>query len=103
SAPAAVTIEVTPVNDPPVTAPDSFAGRQDTPLLVAVGDVLANDRPGPVNEAGQHLALTGVSTGAGSHGTASLAGGTITFVPDPGYFGPAAITYTVCDDGTTAG
>ena len=31
----------------------------------------------------------------------TLADGTITYVPDTGFAGPATFTYTVCDDGTT--
>src|SRR5262249_24595527 len=65
--------------------------------------LLANDRPGPPNEADQTLTVTGVHTGASSHGTAALAGNEVTYTPDPGYVGSATIFYTACDDGTTNG
>ena len=103
SAPATVAITVTEVNDAPVAGADAAAAQQDTALELPVAGLLANDVPGPANEAGQTLTVTAVTTSAASHGSATLVGGTITYTPDAGYTGPATIAYTVCDDGTTAG
>ncbi len=103
SAPGAVTLAVSEVNDPPVTGPDAVAGPENASLGVPVKDVLANDRPGPANESAQNLVVQSVKPTADSHGSATLAGETITYSPDRGYFGPATIVYTACDDGTTAG
>ncbi len=72
-------------------------------LTLTAAQLLANDRPGPQNESDQTLTLTAVTAGTGSHGTASLVGGTITYIPDAGYIGPATLRYTACDNGTTNG
>jgi hypothetical protein len=72
-------------------------------LTITVAELLANDRPGPANESGQSLTVTSVSTGSFTHGTATLANGVVTYVPDAGFGGTAAFTYRACDDGTTAG
>ena len=99
---ATVSITVTEVNDPPVAGADSASAGSE-PLELAAALLLANDVPGPANESGQTLTLTAVNAGPDTHGTVSLAGGTITYIPDAGFAGPASFTYTVCDNGTTAG
>jgi Big-like domain-containing protein/hemolysin type calcium-binding protein len=103
SAPGAATVDVTEVNDPPVTAPDTFAGGEDKPAEISAADLLANDRPGPANESAQKLVVRSVATNGDSHGSATLADDKITYTPEAGFAGAAAITYTACDDGTTAG
>ncbi|HEV8461944.1 MAG TPA: Ig-like domain-containing protein, partial [Gaiellaceae bacterium] len=103
SAPGTVTVTVSPVNDPPTTSPDAFTTLQDTALQVTAAQVLANDSPGPPDEASQTLTVGSVGAGPASHGTATLTGGTIVYTPDGGYVGPATITYTACDNGTTGG
>ncbi|WP_108667151.1 tandem-95 repeat protein [Euzebya rosea] len=100
-----VTVTVTEVNDPPLVGPDAAITDEDVPVDLAVADLLGNDLPGPDNESTQALALTAVSVGPDSHGTARLDSdtGLITYTPDTGYEGLATFTATVCDDGTTAG
>jgi hypothetical protein len=65
--------------------------------------LLANDTAGPANEAGQTLTVTAVTAGPDTHGTVTLAGGTVTYTAAPGFAGVATYTYRVCDNGTTAG
>ena len=102
SEPATVSITVTEVNDPPLPGADSVAmPAGETTLSIGVQTLLANDRTGPANESDQSLAVTAVSGGPDTHGTVTLAGKAITFVPDPGFSGSATFGYTVCDDGTT--
>jgi RHS repeat-associated protein len=72
-------------------------------LTFTAEQLLANDRPGPANESSQTLVITGVRTGANSHGTVSLDNGVVTYTPDEGFFGTAVIFYTACDNGTTNG
>ena len=103
SAPGPVTLDVSEVNDPPVTASDQAGGIQDKTLEIPAAYVLANDSPGPANESAQQLAVQSVGTQGDSHGSAALVGNKITYSPDAGYFGPATITYVACDNGTTAG
>ena len=110
--PNVLTLGITPANDAPVTAADTAATLEDTPLS---GNVLANDS----DVDGDTLAVTGFSVaglpGAFAAGsTATLAGvGTLTLAADGSYtFTPAAhyngavpqVTYTVSDGtASTAG
>jgi PKD repeat protein len=94
-----VSLTVTSVNDPPVAVGDSATLAQGGTTLV---DVLANDSPGPANESGQHLTLDSI-TAAALHGTAVLESGKVRYTPAAGYSGLDAVTYKVCDDGTTGG
>ena len=85
-------------------AAGALAAAAVTPTLtITVAELLANDRPGPANESTQSLTVTGLTTGAATHGTATLANGIVTYTPDAGFVGTAVITYTACDNGTTDG
>ncbi len=86
-----VTVAVGGANDPPVAVDDTATTPEDTELVVAATTLLANDTD-PEN---QTLSLTAV--GNASHGTVSLTGGQVHFVPDANYSGPAAFDYTVSD------
>ena len=102
SAPATVTLTVSEVNDPPVAGDDSFAADGPT-VTIAAAELLANDTAGPANEHDQTLKVTAVTSGPDTHGTVKLRYGTVTYTPDAGFTGTATFSYTVCDDGTTAG
>jgi subtilisin family serine protease len=86
---ATVTVEVVPVNDPPVAANDGASTTQGAPVTVAV---LAND----TDVDGGSLAIASVSDPP--HGTAAPnADGTITYTPDAGYSGADAFGYAATD------
>lgn len=74
---------------------DSFAGAEDTPLLIAGADLLAND----INGNAGILSLVSVSSLSG--GNAELVDGTILFTPTPDFDGRAIFEYVV-EDGTGA-
>jgi RHS repeat-associated protein len=84
-------------------AADSAGGNSDGTLVLTVQQLLANDRPGPQNEASQTLTVTGVRTTSASHGTAVLENDAVRYTPDAGYFGDAVLFYTACDNGATDG
>lgn len=85
-------------------APVAGAGSPlGTSLSFSVNELIAASTPGPPAESGQHLTVTTVTAAADTHGTATLANGTITFLPDFGFSGSASFSFTVCDDGTTGG
>jgi hypothetical protein len=94
-------LTVSPVNDSPVASADTKSVAEDGSLAFPASDLTANDSKGPPNESGQTLAVD--SVGDPVNGTVNLSGGNVTFVPTPGYSGPAGFEYTVCDDGTTGG
>ncbi|MEZ5406500.1 MAG: Ig-like domain-containing protein [Acidimicrobiales bacterium] len=91
TATATVTVNVTPSTvGPPVAVADTAQTNQGKAVTV---DVMANDR----NTLGSgSLTLSGAFADAAT-GSATLAGGSVTFTPAPAFFGPAQIRYTVHD------
>ncbi len=88
---ATVTVNVTPVNDPPVAANDSVLTNEDQPLTLTPATLLGND----VDVDGDPLTITGVQGAV--NGTVSLVNGVVVFTPAPNYNGPASFTYTMTD------
>src|SRR5690606_28193283 len=88
SAPTAVNVTVTPVNDAPVTANHSTSTTEDTPVS---GKVVASDVDGDV------LSYS-VQSGA-SHGTLTLNAttGDYTYTPAANYNGADSFTVSVSD------
>lgn len=86
---ATVTIAVAPGNDAPVALADSVFTDEDAPVTT---NVLAND-----SDVEKDLLRPSIVTGP-SHGSAVVnAIGTVTYAPDPNYFGPDSFTYRVND------
>lgn len=110
SAPATVSITVTAVNDPPVTANDAYSTDEDTLLSIeTLTGVLANDKPGPdtpgdaVDDESRQV-LTAALVHAPAHGRLRLnSDGSFTYSPDADYDGPDSFIYKACDNGTTNG
>ncbi len=98
SAPATVTLTVTPVNDAPVVTGESATASTSGSVSFATADLLAND----TDVDGDSLSIIAVAMGASPHGTVQLAGGVITYTPTVGYTGADSFTYTVSDGTTTA-
>ncbi|WP_309242985.1 Ig-like domain-containing protein [Hyalangium versicolor] len=100
TATATVTVNVTPVNDPPVATADIFSVAEDSAATVL--NVMANDSTGP--ETGETLSVTAV-TQPSSGGVVTLTGGVVSFKPDANFFGTATFTYTLADNngGTATG
>jgi VCBS repeat-containing protein len=88
-------------NQAPTVVGEAIDASQDQTLLIAPSLLLAND--GDVDNPHGDLFISGV--GAASHGTVSLSGGQISFVPEAGYTGGAWFQYTVSDGagGATVG
>ena len=88
-----LTVEVTPVDDEPIAVADRVTGYENLALDI---DVLAND----VDVDGDDLTVVSLAEATG--GAATTDGTTVRFVPDPGFFGPAYVRYTVSDGASTA-
>jgi hypothetical protein len=87
-----VNITVTPVNDAPVANADSFTTAEDTPLVISLVDLLAND----TDVEGSTLTVVSVANGTG--GTVVLNGnGTIKFTPNANFNGTATFSYVISD------
>jgi uncharacterized repeat protein (TIGR01451 family) len=91
---ATVDITIGAVADPPVAADDSATTPQGQPVEV---DVLANDDD-PDGWSDLDPATVTV-TGAPGHGQTSVdpITGKVTYTPDPGFSGPDAFSYEICD------
>jgi hypothetical protein len=86
---ATAIVTVQPVNDPPVATDDTEQTDEGTAVIIAV---LANDQ----DPDGDPLAVALVSDPP--NGTANInADNTITYLPDPNFFGTDSFTYTVED------
>ncbi len=83
------TIEVT-VNGPPIAVDDTAATNQGLPVTIAV---TANDS----DPDGLDLAAVSVTTQPANGTATANPDGTVTYLPDPGFFGTDAFTYEVCD------
>jgi VCBS repeat-containing protein len=95
---ATVTITVTPVNDAPTAANDSFAALADRTLNVAAPGVLGNDSD--IDGDG----LTASLASAPSHGQLTLAAnGGFSYTPNSGYTGPDAFSYRASDGNLQSG
>ncbi len=93
---AVVTIEVTPVNDPPVAIGEMLITEEDTPVS---GDL--NDNVTDVE--GDNLTFTvvpGTEPDALEGELVFNSDGTYTFTPAEDFIGTVTFTYEVCDDGT---
>jgi VCBS repeat-containing protein len=89
---ATVSITVTPVNDAPVAANDSYSTAEDTPLTVSAPGVLANDTDVDGD------ALSAVLVNGPAHGTLTLnANGSFTYSPASNYNGADSFTYKAND------
>lgn len=91
-----VTVSVSAMNDAPVATPDSATTAEDTSLALSVSTLLANDS----DPEAQQLSITSVQSAV--RGTVTLAGNTVTFVPESNYVGAASFAYTVTDGTDTA-
>lgn len=89
---ATVTLDIAAVNDAPVTAGETVAGKTNVPFLFTQAALLANDTD--VDQ--DNLAV--VAVGAAEHGTVTLdPDGRVRFVPETGYVGTGGFDYTVAD------
>jgi hypothetical protein len=103
TASAKASFTITRVNDAPIANDDvlTSVGEDSGARTISAATLLANDARGPANESGQILKITGVSDAVG--GTVDLVNGNVVFTPAAHFNGTASFTYTVQDNGLTAG
>ena len=88
SATVTVTINITPVNDPPTTRDDFVMTDPATPITF---DVTAND----FDVEGDTVTLDSVA--APAHGTIEIVDGQLLYTPEAGFIGTDVFVYTVVD------
>ena len=86
---AAVSVTVSPVNDPPAANDESLTAEEDTPLPITV---TATD---PDGDTLTYSILSGPSNGAITG--FDPATGALTYTPDANYNGPDSFTFEACD------
>ncbi|MDG4786491.1 Ig-like domain-containing protein [Micromonospora sp. WMMD1102] len=91
SASSRITITVTPVNDPPVAAPDTATTTSGTPVVI---DVIAND----ADIDGDTLTVV-PTRGTTAHGEYSCTPAACTYTPAPTFVGQDTFTYRATDPG----
>ena len=97
SAPVTVTITINPVNDVPVVTNDTYSVNSDTPLVVTLPGVLANDADVDGDP------LSALLAGSPAHGTLALsANGSFNYSPAAGYAGSDSFTYSASDGQSTS-
>ncbi len=98
SAPATVSIMVSPINDPPVANDDTATTLEDTPVVTI--DVLANDTD--VDNIGRYLYLDTFSVTEvtqGTNGSVTInPDNTLTYSPNANFSGSDTFTYTISDN-----
>ncbi len=97
------TVTVTIPDAPPQAVADADTTTRNTPVTIPV---LANDTDPNIPGSGQTLSVSAVTQPAGSKGTVTTDGATVTFTPSGTFHrGTATFTYTVSDGagGTAAG
>jgi len=87
-----VSITVTPVNDPPIAAPDSPSVAEDSNGNVI--DVLGND----TDVEGGTLTVTPASGTSAEGGSFECTASGCTYTPPAGFVGTDTFTYQVCDE-----
>ena len=101
-----VTVQVTPVNDPPEAAPRFASVKEDTTLVIPAADIITGLSKGPGEDA-QVLTITNVVNQTPNSGTVSIVGGNIQYAPGStvatgrDFFGEVLVVYTVTDNGFT--
>ncbi len=93
NASAVVTVNVTRPNAAPTPMNDNVAVLQDHPLVIPVGQLLANDSDAD----GDILTIIGVSTNSAHGGIVVLIGTNVVYTPPAGFVGVDTFTYTVSD------
>ena len=90
-----VTVNVTPVNDPPVARNDSYVTAQDTVLRVPAAGVLVNDSD-PIE--GSSVSVSGYNATSTFGGTVVMnADGSFSYTPAQSFAGYDTFTYTITD------
>ncbi|MBK9712968.1 MAG: tandem-95 repeat protein [Kouleothrix sp.] len=90
---ATVRLTITPVDDVPTAAADSYSTAEDTVLNVVAAGVLANDSDPDTGDT-----LSAVLVSGPSHGALTLnADGSFGYTPDANYNGPDSFSYLARD------
>ena len=91
SAPAVVSLTITPVNDAPVATAQSVTFAEDTPMAITLAGT-----------DGENSLLTVTVTVPPLHGTLTGSAPALTYTPAANYFGPDSFSFTASDGAATS-
>lgn len=86
-------ITIIGVNEPPVANNDQSITQEDTPVTF---DILDNDTDPDEDVYGCEVELLVPSTGPSNGGVTYNGDGTVTYTPNPDYFGRDSFNYRLC-------
>ncbi len=93
-----VTLNITPVNDAPTALNDVFEGVEDTPVVVSLPGILAND-----SDVEGSVLTAQLEYFPPQNGTLVLnANGSLTYTPNRNFFGTVSFTYRAKDGSLTS-
>jgi Ca2+-binding RTX toxin-like protein len=87
-----ITLDVFQTDVAPEAADDAFNGIEDTPLLIAISDLLANDS----DDDGDPIRVISVQDAL--NGTVVIDGDNVVYTPNQNFSGVDTFTYTITDD-----
>lgn len=94
---ATVTINITPVNDPPTAVGDTVSAADRGSFSIPISGLLINDSAGPANEM-QSPSLVSFDAVTAGGGDVQLSGGDLVYTPAPGFLGNSdSFSYTITD------
>ncbi len=97
-------INVADKNDPPITTPKFITTDEDVSGEISIVNLIAGDVAGPpIENAVQTVTFSGVSPTSANGGTVIISGSQVIYTPRPDFNGEDTFTYTVTDNGTSAG
>ncbi len=105
SSTSVIRINVTPVNDAPVTVNKNFTAVEDTEVSYTIASIIANDLPGPINERdllNDTVTFDGLpSMTSVQGGTLAIVGTNVVYRPAANFFGTDTFTYRIRDNAAT--
>ena len=84
---AMLTINLQPVNDPPVAVDDMVDIRQAGAFSIPFADLIANDSAGPADEIGQTLRIASVPNESSEGAMLEIVGTNVIVTPDDEFVG----------------
>lgn len=105
---ATVAVNVSAVNDAPVTVNDTVTGAvEDTPRTIAISSILTNDLPGPATATDEQrpnqdvtLLAASISGASAQGGTVQIVGNNLVYTPPLDFSGTDTFTYNIQDTGS---
>lgn len=99
-----ITITVNDKNDVPTTTPKTLSTNEDIITSISIANLMDGDVVGPADEqAVQTLSFNGVSPTSARGGSLTVVGSRVFYTPPRDYNGVDTFTYSVIDDGSSAG